>query len=163
MDSRARPRAPALRTHLATASLCPSRGVHHPQSAHLQQNVSAFSEVTRWVTVCVSFNQAELAVTEAESEGRGRQAARSQSPSADPGPGSILWWCQELGVRAGGVSCNNILLHYRLLPGPPHPPTESSCSFSHQFLFFCKAALLPPSVLWVSHSVVSNSLPPPGL
>lgn len=51
MDSRARPRAPALRTHLATASLCPLRGVHHPQSAHLQQNVSAFSEEF-WLWSC---------------------------------------------------------------------------------------------------------------
>ena len=40
--------------------------------------------------MCVSFNQVELAVSEAESEGQGRRAARSMSPGADPGPGSIL-------------------------------------------------------------------------
>ena len=37
--------------------------------------------------MCVSFNQAELAVPKAGSEGQGRLAARSQSPGTDPGPG----------------------------------------------------------------------------
>ena len=159
MDSHSRPRVPALRTHLATASLSFTWGP--PPTVHLQQNISAFSEVTRWVTVCVSFNQAELAVSEAESEGQGRRAARSMSPGADPGPGSILWWCQESGgLELGAFALITSYYTIDCSQACPTPHREQLWLLSPVSFFF-KAALLPPSVLWVSHSVVSNSLPPP--
>lgn len=40
--------------------------------------------------VCVSFNQAELAVTEAESEGQDTWSCMLMASGADPGPGSVL-------------------------------------------------------------------------